>query len=760
MKTKVLEPDPNEICVKKSIRRKRFDELSRRQKNRIRREMKINFKSSNFPTISLQEKSNTKSDIFDAVPFENKSTILEDFRGSNVSTEYYLSDSNLQQNDLVHNDVNGRINEKCEGVDEDPFFNDFLFRNVYTDNDVINEYETKENEIRDKLRKCFLLKKIKPSQGTAILKVLKTVPALASLPSDCRALYQTPREKVPFKTVQPGLYLHIGFKNGLENILKRTPIELIPQVLSIDISTDGVAGDKQNRVHYWPIQIRIFNINDSKPEVIGIYRGAGKPSDIQEFFADLNAEATTILQEGGFLYNDKIIPISFRAFIADAPARALILNHKGHNATNPCSKCKISGEECVMHPRHPLVYVSENDDLRTHEEYVARDLTDSHFKSGKSPLEVLFPNLVQQVVFEYMHSILLGLTKKFLSCYILGKFNKQFKLSHRLMEIVSVRLSLILSFCPQEFSRKPISLIFFLTFKATEFRLILLYTGMVVFNGILKYEAYAHFLLFHAIIRCLTKQSISESDLEFCKIAVKEFIPTTINLFGETVASYNLHIFYHIVDDVQIFGSLDKFSAFPYETNVASLQRWATRPGNQLTQMHHRFVENQFLDDKSCSSKTGLKLSRKHSNGPVHKHYVNSVQYQQVEFKKFFISLEQSDNCIITVDDKIGLVVNIISNNKQVYFLIQFFNYVDYFYDLGILSTTNGIYKCGDLGNEIHVLEIDSMKAKCFRMPYWESGYFDPEKCLNYDRRQELDQDEDFLQMGPVQGVFIIAELF
>lgn len=481
----------------------------------------------------------------------------------------------------------------------------------------------------------------------------------------------------------------------------------------------------------------------------------GKPSDPVKFFADFVAEAKTILQRGIF-FNGKIIPIRFRAFIADAPARALILNHRGHNAGNPCSKCKISGEPCAG---HPLVYISMNDEPRTHEEYVARDLTDPHFKPGKSPLEDLLTNLPQQVVFEYMHSILLGLTKKFLGCYVLGKFNKKFKLSQRMIDVVGLRLSLISAFCPSEFSRKPVSIKIFLSFKATEFRLILLYTGMVVFNGILEYEAYAHFLLFHAIIRCLTKQSISESDLEFADLAVKEFIPATAKLFGESVGSYNYHIMKHIVDDVRNFGNLDNFSAFPYETNVASFQKWTSRPGNQLTQIHHRLVENQVLEQKAASQ-VGLKLSGKHLNGPVHETLLNCVQYHKVEFNNYTISLDQADNCIITFDGEIGIVVNIISNDKHVYLLVQFFKHVNYFYDVGIFSTSNGIYKCSDLLNKIHVLDINCMKSKCFRMPYWESGYSDSEKIINYDRRKEIDEDDDFMNMGPVQGVFIIAELF
>ena len=205
MKRKSLKSNLNEVCYKLTVRRKRFGELCRRQQNRIRREMKMNIKLSDFSKISFQESepSLPKSETVNDYSFQNKEFCLE--------------------NGFVETDVNEVVYENCKNTDEDPFFNDFLFRNVSADVTITNDENEKEEEtIREKLRKCFLLSKIKLHQGTAILKVLKTVSDLAALPSDCRTLYQTPREKVPFSVVEPGLYLHIGFKQGLENILKRT----------------------------------------------------------------------------------------------------------------------------------------------------------------------------------------------------------------------------------------------------------------------------------------------------------------------------------------------------------------------------------------------------------------------------------------------------------------------------------------------------------------------------------------------------------
>ena len=63
-----------------------------------------------------------------------------------------------------------------------------------------------------------------------------------------------------------------------------------------------------------------------------------------------------------------MLSFSFRAFIADAPARAFILNHKGHMANFPYSKCKISGVHCKE--QNNLVYPGQIAEIRTQEEYI------------------------------------------------------------------------------------------------------------------------------------------------------------------------------------------------------------------------------------------------------------------------------------------------------------------------------------------------------------------------------------------------------
>ena len=141
----------------------------------------------------------------------------------------------------------------------------------------------------------------------------------------------------------PGIYWHIEFVKSLETHLSFYNESDIPAILEIESNTDGLSLSRSNPHQFWPIQYRVTNIAGFKPLIVGVYKGPGKPSNCRNFFNTFIDEVEKARQLGGILANNKRIPFKLKSFVADAPARALILNHYGHNSTNPCSKCKVTG---------------------------------------------------------------------------------------------------------------------------------------------------------------------------------------------------------------------------------------------------------------------------------------------------------------------------------------------------------------------------------------------------------------------------------
>lgn len=117
-------------------------------------------------------------------------------------------------------------------------------------------------------------------------------------------------------------------------------------------------------------------------------------------------EAELVNSKGGIYYNNKLIKIKFPCFIGDAPARSYVLNHVSHVAKNPCSKCKVEGITYKKSRRFPGV----NHQLRTDVEY--RSLKDVDHHNGESAIHKLPMDLVNEVPFDYMHLVCLGVMKK------------------------------------------------------------------------------------------------------------------------------------------------------------------------------------------------------------------------------------------------------------------------------------------------------------------------------------------------------------
>lgn len=483
----------NNNYLKNSISRKPIHEIRVRQCKKIAFEIRNNATEVNTTEEILQYESS----IINKVP-ANKNKDLDYPHNYNVkicnmsaetipvSIPVKISIQPCNDNNSLSQNAEEIFKYKSSIIEESNLNKkfDYPLNNDVDNNTIINE--VKENDLenfKNKLVKCFNDFNLKHTQIEEILNVLRTHNCMSKLPKTARCLMKTVTNAVSLRTVSPGKYLHIGFENIITKTLNRIPSHLIPNILLIDFHTDGAAEDRTSRIQIWPIQCKIVNIPHCQPETIGIYRGKKKPENAEDFFQDFTDECKLLNEKGGIFFNDRIIPFKFRAFIADAPARAFILNHYNHMSYNPCSKCKISG---ILSEKSYMVYLGTDFEPRTGEEYKQR-IDEDHHKSGDTPLRSLLEDIVMQTPFEYMHFILLGLVKKTLSAFIMGKFGKLTKLSKHQINLIFKRLIEIVSYCPREFNRLPRPIEEFSNFKATEF---LLYTGIVALHGIININAY------------------------------------------------------------------------------------------------------------------------------------------------------------------------------------------------------------------------------------------------------------------------------
>lgn len=141
---------------------------------------------------------------------------------------------------------------------------------------------------------------------------------------------------------------------------------------------------------------------------------------------------------------------------------------------------------------------------------------------------------------------------------------------------------------PLEFARQPRSLGELARWKATEFRQFLLYTGILILDGILQQiegKMYLNFLLLHTAIQILCRPAmLSDATIKFAHECLVNFVKTASDLYGEQMIVYNVHGLTHLAADVARFGCLDSYSCFPFENYMGTLKRCVRNPNNPLAQ--------------------------------------------------------------------------------------------------------------------------------------------------------------------------------
>lgn len=658
--------------------------------------------------LSVRQRNRIMSEVRDNLRLQNSKLNIID---KQIRNGQGISGPSNPESD---NSININLaNDICHNVNvENESFSSFSSLSD-TDDTSSSFFDTTFTELspfHERLASCFIDNNLTHIQCNNILSLLRTHPCFHTLPKDIRTLLNTPRNRAVIFTVEPGEYIHFNMEAKIIQYLMSVPSAIIPNQLEIDINTDGCTLDKSGNINLWPIQIRIANIQHARPIVIGIYKGTQKPYDPNKFFEKFIEDFRKLTLNGGVNFQDNKIPVCLRCFIADAPARAFVLNHRGHTSSQPCSKCKVSGIRCEGR----YVFNSIGHSLRTDEEYITR-LDEDHHKEGISPLSMLPIKMVSQVPFEYMHLVCLGVMKKLLSAWVHGKYSRLSKLTGRSISVISEKLNTLKEYCPSDFARRPRSLDACSKYKATEFRQFLLYTGPAVTHDILDKQVYKHFLFLHAAIRVLVSKSPSRLQLNFAKLALQKFVERCERLYGPHFNTYNVHGLLHLTDDVKLLGSLDFFSAFPYENNMSIFKKYCRKPGLPLQQFFNRMAERDTHGtNANYSIDSSIRVSVRHST-------VDS-QYRKITFNGILLGIDTRDNCCLLRDGSVCIVLDIIMESNSYFLVVKKFVDTDDFYDIGILSSALQIYTCFTLSNDIFYVRLEEVCAKCYRMPLWDSA--------------------------------------
>ncbi|KAJ8946235.1 hypothetical protein NQ314_008934 [Rhamnusium bicolor] len=537
--------------------------------------------------------------------------------------------------------------------------------------DVDFNYDTDSSEIfiplKDQLRHWAVTTSVSHSSVTSLLHILSPYYP-NELPLDCRTLLRTPTHMVA-KKLNSGEYSHIGFEKSCIQILER--LSDIPDNLEIAFNIDGIPLFKSSSLQLWPILAQIKNIKSSP-------------------FAEFNSPL-----QSGLQFQNKNYSIELHSFICDAQARSFLKCVKSHTGYSSCEKCTDGGE--YFNGR--MIFLSTNKPLRTDTTFLQQLDEDHHL--DVSPLINLPIGMVSQFPINYMHNCCLRIMRKLLNSGISGKLPT--RLGSTNVKLLSDVLVSLKKHIPVELNRKPRTLSELPRWKATEFRTFILYLGPVVLKKFLNIAVYEHFFIVGSLL--------------------KLFVDHCVAIYGKEFLIYNIHTICHLHKDVQKFGVIDNFSAFPFENYLSSLKRMVKSTINPLQEIYNRIHEMNSCASIITTAKNYLETKFEHSNGPLHDNIQNKniKQFKKLIIKNITLSIctYSKSDCFCMMNDEVLEIHNIIVDNNNIHVVGKKFTLYESLYNYPLSSKLLKVYLVSNLSKEFYVWHVfDHVLTKCILLPY------------------------------------------
>lgn len=264
----------------------------------------------------------------------------------------------------------------------------------------------------------------------------------------------------------------------------------------------------------------------------------------------------------------------------------------------------------------------------------------------------------------------------------------------------------------EEFCRLPRATEDVEHWKATEFRQFLLYTGPVALQGKLHNIQYKHFLCLHIAIRILCSSECIRLNA-YAKSLIRYFIEKYKKIYGKEYITYNVHNLLHLCDDVLLFGKLDNFSAFKFESYMSQIKRKMKNSRYPLQQIYNRVVE-----DRKLTSVNKFNLREKddnpliiNENGKIYKYY------KKMSFENFTISLAQRNNCVLLRNSNYMLISNIYKNeSNNIKITGKVFQNISNFIEKPSFSLAIKVIDIHETSNT-STFDCKDIKAKCLILP-------------------------------------------
>ena len=578
-----------------------------------------------------------------------------------------------------------------------------VFSSDYDDDDFANANEA----IKSFLTSWIAEFNISLTAVTALLRFLQKYHP--DLPRDARTLLSTLRTHDIRPLVTGGELWYCGIAHGIKQIHQEGKLNTDERIISLQFNVDGLPLFRSSCLQLWPILCKLVGLNID-PFVVAVYCGSSKPADLADYLKEFVNECTDLLLHG-IVIDGSTFQIKVHSFVCDAPARSFLKGIKSHNAYSGCERCHVVGQ----YVNNRMLFLDIDAQPRTDDSF--KSMVDEEHHLQLSPLAQLPIGMVSQFVLDPMHLLYLRVMRRLLYCWLKGS---------RCSSEISERLTCIRKYIPCEFARRTPSVAELDRWKATEFRLFLLYCGVVVLKDKLCDKLYNNFLLLFVACRILSSSElVCESMCRYVESLLRLFVQDIHKLYGQDSIVYNMHNLIHVVSDVQNYGPLHMISAFPFENQLKKLKRLVRKPHLSLQQIARRLSESSCSVCRAEAETCQPVFKRLHTHGPLTAEYESMEQFACISFPSFAFSLQSANNSALTVLNEPVIICNILrTSSDTAIFLCKKFCTVESFFSYPVVSTQIKVYKVKGIKSDIVPLSVEDIQCKCVRLPT-----FDHQQC-------------------------------
>lgn len=415
------------------------------------------------------------------------------------------------------------------------------------------------------------------------------------------------------------------------------------------INTDGVSIFNSSKSCIWPLLLSIneldYDLRRKHTILAGLWFNDSKPNF--KLFLDPLINQSNQLSKEGIQWNFNGVEIKSKIFFpmlaADSVARAPLQGINQFNGEYSCPWCQAKGLNLSTGDRsHKWIFPPTEIAANRNKEHFfnqlleLRDLLSTGssisnrygIKLASPLLKIPHFSIVDGFVFDYMHTVLLGVVRMLTFAWILPKNHQEiFYIGNKENQInQKLRRCKI----PKNCSRTIRDLSSIKYWKAHEWKNWML-IAVPLLKGILQDCFLKHFAKLVDSISILCQDSVTMDEILVAEILIKEFSMLIPNLYGQSYCSFNVHLLTHAAENVRKWGPLWGYSLFQFENYNGILKN---------SFCGTREISTQIVNRAICTQKV-------YSLGEVEFLSEGAKQFHEslLECKRFFKNSYSIDNC-------------------------------------------------------------------------------------------------------------------